>query len=94
VSSIAPNRNGVVDRLRAAGCVAAEEEADELVAAAPDRSTLGHWVSRREAGEPLAWITGRVRFCERLLRVAPGVYVPRPQTEELARRSAALLPGR
>jgi HemK-like putative methylase/PPOX class probable F420-dependent enzyme len=93
VPSTAPNQSDIVDRLRAAGCVAAEEEADELVAAAPDVSTLGDWVGRREAGEPLAWITGRVRFCERLLRVSSGVYVPRPQTEELARRAATLLPA-
>jgi release factor glutamine methyltransferase len=84
--------NAVVDRLRVAGCVAAEEEADELVATAPDVSTLGDWVRRREAGEPLAWITGRVRFCGRLLHVTSGTYVPRPQTDELARRAAALLP--
>jgi release factor glutamine methyltransferase len=92
VPSTALDRNDVVDRLSAAGCVAAEEEADELLAASPDASTLGGWLSRREAGEPLAWITGSVRFCERTLHVAPGVYVPRPQTEELARRAAALLP--
>jgi release factor glutamine methyltransferase len=93
VASIAPDRNDVVDRLRAAGCVAAEEEADELFAAAPDVSTLGDWVGRRREGEPLAWIIGRVRFCGRLLLVSPGVYVPRPQTDELARRAAALLPA-
>ena len=46
---------------------------------------------RREAGEPLAWIVGGVRFCGRLVAVDSGVYVPRPQTEELARRAAALL---
>jgi release factor glutamine methyltransferase len=31
-------------------------------------------------------------FCGRLLHVAPGVYVPRRQTEQLAHRAAALLP--
>jgi release factor glutamine methyltransferase len=45
---------------------------------------------RREAGEPLAWILGWVDFCGRRLVVEPGVYVPRPQTEVLARRAAAL----
>jgi release factor glutamine methyltransferase len=91
VPSSALDRDDVVDRLSTAGCVAAEEEADELLAATPDASTLDDWLTRREAGEPLAWITGSVRFCGRTLRVAPGVYVPRPQTEELARRAAALL---
>jgi release factor glutamine methyltransferase len=48
-------------------------------------------VLRREQGEPLAWITGTLQFCGRRLRIAPGVYVPRFQTEELARRAAELL---
>lgn len=83
----------VAERLAAAGCVAAHEEADELVAAAPDEDVLERWVRRREEGEPLAWITGRVRFCDRALLVEQGVYVPRPHSEELARRAAALLPA-
>jgi len=84
----------VVDRLVRAGCVAADEEADELLSAAPDAATLEAGVLRREQGEPLAWITGTLRFCGRTLHVATGVYVPRPQSEELARRAAALLaPG-
>jgi release factor glutamine methyltransferase len=33
-----------------------------------------------------------VRFCGQPLHLAPGVYVPRLHTEELARRAAALLP--
>lgn len=83
----------VTGRLVAAGCVAAGEEATELVAAAPDEPTLESWLRRREQGEPPAWITGTLVFCGRPLHVAPGVYVPRPQTEELARRAAALLPA-
>ena len=87
-----PSRDVVVGRLRAAGCVAAEAEADELLAAAPDAATLETWVCRREQGEPPAWIIGSTIFCDRPLHVAPGVYVPRSQSEELARRAAALLP--
>lgn len=82
----------IVDRLNAAGCVAAADEADELVAAAPDERTLETWIARRAKGEPLAWITGAVLFCGHAVRVAPGVYVPRTQSEELARRAAAVLP--
>ncbi len=84
--------NEVVGRLAAAGCVAAVEEAGELLAHAPDERTLDAWVCRREHGEPLAWITGRMRFCGREVRVAPGVYVPRVQTEELARRAVTATP--
>ncbi|HEX6476309.1 MAG TPA: HemK family protein methyltransferase [Acidimicrobiales bacterium] len=82
----------VVGRLRAAGCVAAEEEAHDLLASAPDQRVLEAWVRRRERGEPLAWITGALEFGGRRVRVAPGVYVPRIQSEELARRACRLLP--
>jgi release factor glutamine methyltransferase len=81
----------VAGRLAAAGCVAADEEAEELVAAAADEAALDRWVARRERGEPLAWITGGLTFCGRRVRVGAGVYVPRLQSEELARRAAALL---
>jgi release factor glutamine methyltransferase len=81
-------------RLAAAGFVAAGEEAVELVErAAGDDELLEALVARRLTGEPLAWITGSVTFCGRTLRVDPGVYVPRPQTEDLARRAADRLPA-
>lgn len=83
----------LVDRLRAAGCVAAEEEAALLAAAAPDPVDLEQRVRRREAGEPLAWIVGAVAFAGHRVEVDPGVYVPRRQSEELAERAAAALPA-
>jgi release factor glutamine methyltransferase len=87
-------RADLVERLVAAGCVAAEDEADEILAGAPDRVSAVAWAARRATGEPLAWIVGSAPFCGRRVVVAPGVYVPRPQTEELARRAAdALSPG-
>lgn len=78
-------------RLTAAGCVAAAEEAVELRAAAADAAGFERLVSRREGGEPLAWITGSEVFCGARVAVAPGVYVPRRQSEELARRAARAL---
>ena len=75
------------------GFVAAEEEAEELVAAAGgDPTKLEDLVVRRLTGEPLAWITGTAPFCGLWIKVDPGVYVPRWQTEALARRAAELLP--
>jgi release factor glutamine methyltransferase len=71
--------------------VAAAEEAAQFLAAAPDGATLESWLCRRESGEPPAWITGTMVFCGRAIGVAPGVYVPRIQSEELARRAAARL---
>jgi release factor glutamine methyltransferase len=75
------------------GFVAAGEEAQELLAcAAGDAERLDALVARRLTGEPLAWITGSVTFCGVEVLVAPGVYVPRWQTELLAQRAAERLP--
>jgi release factor glutamine methyltransferase len=41
----------------------------------------------------LAWITGQVEFGGLAVRVRPGVYVPRWQTELLAERATARLPA-
>jgi release factor glutamine methyltransferase len=73
--------------------VAAEEEAALLLADDPDDHLLEQRLRRREDGEPIAWIIGETWFCGCRVQVVPGVYVPRPQTEELARRAAARLPA-
>lgn len=79
--------------LSRAGFIAAAEEADDLLAAAAgDGDRLDSLLARRLTGEPLAWITGRVSFCDLEIRVDPGVYVPRWQSEPLARRAAERLP--
>jgi len=85
-------RDSIVARLAAAGCVAAEAEATEMLAAAPQATVPAAWVERRERGEPLAWIVGSTTFCGLSVLVDPGVYVPRWQSESLARRAAAVLP--
>jgi release factor glutamine methyltransferase len=80
-------------RLSAAGFLAAEEEADELLSrAARDPEILEPLVARRLTGEPLAWIVGSVSFCGVRIRVDPGVYVPRWHSEALARRAVERLP--
>jgi len=87
------DRDAIRQLLGTAGCIAPDEEADELIrAAAGDLDVLGDLVSRRSRGEPIAWLTGAVTFCGVRLSVERGVYVPRPQTEPLARRAAMLLP--
>ncbi len=78
--------------LAAGGCVAAEEEAHELLDAAHgDAVVLAELVDRRLSGEPLAWLTGRVEFAGLGLAVHHGVYVPRWQSEQLAERAASRL---
>lgn len=87
------DRASVARVLAAAGCVAAAEEADELIRAAAGRpDVLDDLVARRAVGEPLAWLAGATTFCDLRLVVTPGVYVPRPQTEPMARRAASVLP--
>ncbi|MHB1445020.1 MAG: N5-glutamine methyltransferase family protein [Acidimicrobiales bacterium] len=84
----------VVKTLRRAGCVAAEEEAEALWAAGGgQRHRVAAMVERRTRGEPLAWITGRTTFAGLELVVHPGVYVPRWQSEPMARRGVELLPA-
>lgn len=84
----------LAELLADAGFVAAGEEADELLARADgDAELLGALVARRLAGEPLAWITGSVAFCGLEVGVDPGVYVPRWQSEPLARNAVDCLPA-
>jgi release factor glutamine methyltransferase len=79
--------------LSATGFVAAEEEAAELLARADgDVDLLATLVDRRLTGEPIAWIIGSVTFCGLTVRVDPGVYVPRWQSEPLALRAIGRLP--
>ena len=67
----------LVARLRAAGCVFAEEEA-ELLAGADEAA-----VARRVAGEPLEHVLGWAAFRGLRVAVAPGVFVPRHRSELL-----------
>lgn len=84
----------LTDRLSRAGFIAADDEANELLArAGGDVDLLDSLVARRLTGEPLAWIVGKVTFCGLEIRVDPGVYVPRWQSEPLARRAVECLPA-
>ncbi|MHC5796858.1 peptide chain release factor N(5)-glutamine methyltransferase [Lacisediminihabitans sp. FW035] len=51
---------------------------------ADDESTIAGLVERRAAREPLQHITGRAPFRSLELAVGPGVFVPRPETEQVA----------
>ena len=77
----------LVARLRAAGCVFAEEEAALLLEAGGD-----DLVDRRCAGEPLEHLLGWVAFAGLRLAVGPGVFVPRRRTELMARQAVARRP--
>ena len=82
----------LTERLRAAGCVFAEDEAAVLTAEARDASHLEQMVRRRVDGEPLEQIVGWAEFAGLRLVVTPGVFVPRRRTEVLAREAIAATP--
>jgi release factor glutamine methyltransferase len=48
-----------------------------------DASRIAELVERRAAREPLQHITGRAPFRQLNLAVGPGVFVPRPETEQV-----------
>ena len=79
----------VVGRLRAAGCVFAEDEAAVLTEAAPDLLTLHELVRRRADGEPLEQVVGYADFCGVRVRLRPGVFVPRVRSTLLVTLAAA-----
>ena len=74
----------IVERLRAAGCVFAEDEAAVLVSAG-EGGDLEAMVERRIAGEPLEQVVGFADFCGVRVRLRPGVFVPRVRSELLVR---------
>src|ERR1700688_4122281 len=80
----------IVSRLRAAGCVFAEDEARLLLSTARTPDELDAMVDRRVAGLPLEQVLGWAEFCGLRIAVAPGVFVPRRRTEFLVRQAAVL----
>jgi release factor glutamine methyltransferase len=80
----------IVLRLRAAGCVFAEEEAALLLAEARDNAGLERMVARRVTGEPLEQIVGWAEFAGLRFVVEPGVFVPRHRTEFLVQQAVEL----
>jgi release factor glutamine methyltransferase len=80
----------IVSRLRAVGCVFAEDETRLLMSTARTPAELDAMVDRRAAGLPLEQVLGWAEFCGLRITVAPGVFVPRRRTEFLVRQAAAL----
>lgn len=82
----------LVARLRAAGCVFAEDEARLLTATARDRAELDAMTERRTSGLPLEHVLGWAEFAGLRVAVDTGVFVPRRRTEFLVRCAVALAP--
>jgi release factor glutamine methyltransferase len=80
----------VVARLRAAGCVFAEDEARLLMTTARTPDELDAMVELRVAGLPLEQVLGWAEFCGLRIAVDPGVFVPRRRTEFLVQHAVDL----
>ncbi|UBI37295.1 MULTISPECIES: putative protein N(5)-glutamine methyltransferase [Streptomyces] len=86
--------SSTVSRLRAAGCVFAEEEAELLHSAASSAAALDALVEQRVSGVPLEHVLGWAEFAGLRVAVGPGVFVPRRRTEFLVEQAvAAARPG-
>lgn len=78
----------IVERLRAAGCVFAEDEAALLLGTAEDEEHLERMIAQRVSGLPLEHVLGWVEFAGKRYEIGPGVFVPRPRTEFLVEQVA------
>ncbi|MFD7320343.1 putative protein N(5)-glutamine methyltransferase [Streptomyces sp. NPDC059875] len=83
-------RSTTVSRLRAAGCVFAEDEAELLFSTAHSPGELDTMVERRAAGLPIEHVVGWAAFAGLRIAVDPGVFVPRRRTEFLVEQAVGL----
>ncbi|MFB6438956.1 putative protein N(5)-glutamine methyltransferase [Streptomyces sp. NPDC056411] len=83
-------RHAIVDRLRTAGCVFAEDEAELLLSTARTPDELAAMVERRVTGFPLEHVVGWAEFHGLRVAVDPGVFVPRRRTEFLVGQAVKL----
>ena len=82
----------LVERLRAAGCVFAEDEARVLLESASSAAELEAMTARRVEGEPLEYVVGWAEFCGLRIGVDATVFIPRPRTEFLVAVAVELTP--
>jgi release factor glutamine methyltransferase len=86
------SRGGLVERLRIAGCVFAEDEAELLLTTATTPDELERMVRQRVRGIPLEQILGWAEFAGLRIAIEPGVFVPRRRTELLLEQALRLAP--
>lgn len=65
---------------------------DQFRITEPELIRFKHQLNRLDAGEALQYITGKAHFLHLELHVAPGVLIPRPETEELVVLFEKMLP--
>ena len=64
----------------------------DMILSPKDEKELESILSRLCNFEPIQYVQGTARFLGRTFRVAPGVLIPRPETEELVERMSLRLP--
>ncbi|CDR10026.1 putative protein N(5)-glutamine methyltransferase [Streptomyces iranensis] len=82
--------SAVVTRLRAAGCVFAEDEARLILSAGHVPAEIDAMVDRRAAGLPLEHVLGWADFRGLRISIDAGVFVPRRRTEFLVEQAVPL----
>ncbi len=90
ISASSATTASVVARLRAVGCVFAEDEARLLMSEAGTAHELDVMVARRTGGEPLEFILGWAEFRGLRIAVDHGVFVPRSRTAFLVDQAIAV----
>ncbi|KLT20045.1 putative protein N(5)-glutamine methyltransferase [Neobacillus vireti] len=87
-------KKSIIEKLRDAGCVFAEEEAKLLISEARTLDGLFTMVNLRITGIPLEHVLGWAEFCGIRIAVDQGVFVPRRRTEYLVQNAVAIsIPG-
>ncbi|MFF8831804.1 putative protein N(5)-glutamine methyltransferase [Streptomyces sp. NPDC015131] len=93
VTPVSPSLSTTTARLRAAGCVFAEDEAALLHSSARTPAELDGMVEARAAGRPLEHVVGWAEFRGLRYAVDAGVFVPRRRTEFLVDQAELLAPA-
>ncbi|WP_425608254.1 peptide chain release factor N(5)-glutamine methyltransferase [Thermomonas flagellata] len=65
----------------------------DAIVAAPVAAAYRTLLARRQAGEPVAYLTGRQGFWSLDLEVGPATLIPRPETERLVELALQRLPA-
>ncbi|MGA9225867.1 MAG: putative protein N(5)-glutamine methyltransferase [Mesobacillus sp.] len=80
----------LINRLRSAGCVFAEEETQLLIAEAKSIEELLNLIEKRVSGFPLEYVLGFTKFCGIRIEIEQGVFIPRRRTEFLVQQAKVL----